>query len=261
MSPQLKKRIMRWLGPLMRGWPDEGRRIVQGPHLRALLARASRESAGFRRVFNAGAGECGYSPLLLGLPGVEMSFEGDYGFRSKLPFAPNPRQVFFGTSLDSIPLADKTMDLILCTEVLEHVQEDQKALDDIARVLAPGGWLLITVPTPPAPYDPAHVREGYRPEELAAMLAERGFEVVESRFCMYFFFRSLLAYWHRVPWWPRIMTGVMAGLDRLIPIGPPMDLMILARLVNQQATVSYSRLQADYIPAEERSVPYHLESM
>jgi SAM-dependent methyltransferase len=240
----------------MPGWPDEGRRIVQGPHLRALLARASREFIRFHRVFNAGAGEGSYSPLLLKLPGVESVFEGDFGYRSGVPFRTDPKQVFFGTSLASIPLAEKTMDLILCTEVLEHIVEDEQALDEITRVLMPGGWLLITVPTPPAPFDPAHVREGYRPEELAGMLAERGFEIVESRFCMYFFFRSLLAYWWRLPWCPRILTRLLAGLDRLVPIGPPMDLMILARLANDRLAVACPQAQAGSAHEAGRSEPF-----
>ena len=45
--------------------------------------------------------------------------------------------------------------------MLEHIADDGAALDELRRVLAPGGWLLIAVPTPPAAYDPNHVREGY----------------------------------------------------------------------------------------------------
>jgi hypothetical protein len=109
-------------------------------------------------------------------------------------------------------------------------------------VINPGGWLLITVPTPPAVPDSAHVREGYRPEELAGMLSQRGFEVVEYRFCMHFFFRFLLKNWSRPPWCPRILIRALAHLDRLLPIGPPMDLMILARMAesNRQRSPAIS---------------------
>jgi SAM-dependent methyltransferase len=114
--------------------------------------------------------------------------------------------------------------------VLEHIQEHEQALDEITRIMAPAGWLLISVPTPPAPPDPMHVREGYRPEELSAMLTQRGFEIIETRFCMYFFFRFLFEYWSRMFWKPRILIGGLAVLDKLLPLGPPMDVMILARL-------------------------------
>jgi SAM-dependent methyltransferase len=106
-------------------------------------------------------------------------------------------------------------------------------LNEIARVLNPGGWLLITVPTPPAVPDTAHVREGYRPEELSTMLAERGFEIVETRFCMYYFFRFILKNWSSPPWCPRIFIRTLAYLDRMLPIGPPMDLMLLGRMAGR----------------------------
>ena len=115
-------------------------------------------------------------------------------------------------------------------EVLEHIADHEDALNEIARVTAPGGWLLITVPTPPAVPDRMHAREGYRPEELAAMLTRRGFDVIDTRFCMYFFFRFVLRNWARLPWCPKGLILGLAILDGLLPIGPPMDLMILAQM-------------------------------
>jgi SAM-dependent methyltransferase len=229
----LKRNILKWCWPLMPGWPDEGRRIVQGPHLRGLLAKATNGTGQFPRVFNAGAGEGGYSPLLLALPGIQTLVESDYDFGSKNPNRIDPRQVFFAASLVWIPLGDKSVNLVLCTEVLEHIEEHEQALDEITRVMADGGWLVITVPTPPAPPDANHVREGYRPEELAGMLEKRGFRIVESRLCMRFFFRFVLANWWKVkPWCPRIAIRTLSYFDRVLPIGPPMDLMILAQLHN-----------------------------
>jgi SAM-dependent methyltransferase len=233
-----KNYIRRWFWPLMRGWPDEGRRIVQGPHLTSLLDRAVADSGKFRRIYNAGAGEGGYSGLLLSLPGVESLVESDFGWRSFHPPVTNPKQLFFCASLTEVPIADHTFDLVLCTEVLEHIQEHEQALDEIVRVAAPSGWLLITVPTPPAIDDPAHVREGYKAAELGGMLEQRGFEVVDKRFCMHFWFRLVLKNWSRLPWCPRILIRIFAWLDRILPIGPPMDLMILARLVGAKTRPS-----------------------
>jgi SAM-dependent methyltransferase len=167
--------------------------------------------------------------LLLKLAGIECLLESDYGYRSGRPRQFDPRQVFFCSSLVSIPIADESCDLVLCTEVLEHIQEHEQALDELARVTAPGGWLLITVPTPPAIPDTNHVREGYREQELAGMLTRRGYRVVESRFCMYYFFRFVLANWSRWFCRPNILISALSTLDRCLPIGPPMDLLILAQ--------------------------------
>lgn len=233
MKVPFKKSLQKWLWPLMPGWPDEGRRIVQGGPLRDLVARAMQETAGFPCVFNAGAGEGGYTPLLLNLPGVQSLVESDFGWRSQAPDRVDPRQRFFCASLTAIPVPKQMFDLTLCTEVLEHIAEHEQALDELARITRPGGWLLITVPRPPAVPDPAHVREGYQPADLRQMLSERGFEVVESRSCMYFFFRLVLKYWSLPPWCPRIVIRTLARLDCLVPLGPPMDLMILGRMVSK----------------------------
>ena len=229
MDNRWKNIARRVLWPVMRGWPDEGRRIVQSPHLRALLSLAASKSQRFRKVYNAGAGECGYSRLLLAMPGVERLVESDFGWQSFRPSQASSKQLFFCASLVEIPICDATFDLVLCTEVLEHIAEDEQALDELARVTAPEGWLLITVPTPPAIADPAHVREGYKPQDLNAMLAKRGFHVVEQRFCMHFWFRFVLRNWSRLPWCPRFLIRILARADRIMPVGPPMDLMMLAQ--------------------------------
>jgi SAM-dependent methyltransferase len=48
--------------------------------------------------------------------------------------------------LESLPFADGSFDLILATDVLEHIEHDADALTELRRVSAPGGRLLITVP-------------------------------------------------------------------------------------------------------------------
>ncbi|MEL6712234.1 MAG: methyltransferase domain-containing protein [Planctomycetota bacterium] len=45
-----------------------------------------------------------------------------------------------------LPIATDSVDTVLCTEVLEHVPEPARFLDEIGRVLKPGGKALVTVP-------------------------------------------------------------------------------------------------------------------
>lgn len=47
---------------------------------------------------------------------------------------------------DPIPLDDGIGDLVICTEVLEHVPDPRKFLGELIRITRPGGQLLITVP-------------------------------------------------------------------------------------------------------------------
>lgn len=43
---------------------------------------------------------------------------------------------------EAIPLADRSVDCVVCVDVLEHVTDLDRVLDEIARVLQPGGLLL-----------------------------------------------------------------------------------------------------------------------
>ena len=44
------------------------------------------------------------------------------------------------------PFADDTFDRIIASEVMEHIPDDLAALDELARVLKPGGTIAVTVP-------------------------------------------------------------------------------------------------------------------
>lgn len=50
-----------------------------------------------------------------------------------------------GTILD-MPYADASFDVVLASEILEHVPEDEQAISELVRILAPGGTLAVTVP-------------------------------------------------------------------------------------------------------------------
>jgi SAM-dependent methyltransferase len=69
---------------------------------------------------------------------------------------------------------------VLAFEVLEHVEADGALLREIARVLRPGGTLMLSVPIRPSLWTPlddacGHVRR-YEPEELFAKLRAAGIE-------------------------------------------------------------------------------------
>jgi SAM-dependent methyltransferase len=75
-------------------------------------------------------------------------------------------------SLAAIP--DAHFDRVVCTEVIEHASEPEALLRDIARVLKPGGRLVVTTPIrlTENPEDPNHVREWF-PVEFVHMF-DRG---------------------------------------------------------------------------------------
>jgi len=54
-------------------------------------------------------------------------------------------QSLLQASLEAIPLRDRSQRSVLCNCVLEHIRADAAALAELARVLAPGGYLLLTL--------------------------------------------------------------------------------------------------------------------
>ncbi len=55
------------------------------------------------------------------------------------------RQVV-GNVGDKIPLKDRSLDVVLCGEIIEHVPDNDKALEEIRRVLRNGGQFVLSVP-------------------------------------------------------------------------------------------------------------------
>ena len=48
---------------------------------------------------------------------------------------------------EQIPFADEMFDLVICTQMLEYVSEPAAAIGEIYRVLRPGGWVFLSVPS------------------------------------------------------------------------------------------------------------------
>jgi len=54
--------------------------------------------------------------------------------------------VDFHADITALPLGDESFDLVLCSHVLEHVQDDAAALAELRRILRPDGVAIIQVP-------------------------------------------------------------------------------------------------------------------
>lgn len=51
--------------------------------------------------------------------------------------------------IQSLPFADESFDVVLCSHVLEHVENDRRAILEIYRILRKGGWGILQVPLDP----------------------------------------------------------------------------------------------------------------
>jgi len=84
----------------------------------------------------------------------------------------------YESDITGIPVSDATFDVVICTEVLEHVPYPIDALKEMARIVKPGGRILVTAPLASylhqAPY---HYYGGYTPYWYRRFLPETGFEL------------------------------------------------------------------------------------
>ncbi len=78
-----------------------------------------------------------------------------------------------------LPFKDGVFDGVLCSEVIEHVFEKERVLDEIKRVLRPGGWLILTAPMSwGLHYEPSDFWR-FTPYALRRLLEDREFNVVQ----------------------------------------------------------------------------------
>ncbi len=84
-------------------------------------------------------------------------------------------------SATELPLADASVDAVLALDIVEHIEDDRRALVEMARVLRPGGVGVITVPAFPflwSAHDEAlHHKRRYTRATLERVLAEAGLSV------------------------------------------------------------------------------------
>ncbi|GIU93842.1 MAG: hypothetical protein KatS3mg012_0299 [Gaiellaceae bacterium] len=108
---------------------------VRAPLVRWLAAEARRahEELGRYRVLDVGCGAKPYEPLFA--PFVE-SYVG-------VDPVDNPHADLRG-SVEELPAADGSFDVVLCTQVLEHCDDPRRAVSELRRVTAPGGRVLAT---------------------------------------------------------------------------------------------------------------------
>lgn len=83
--------------------------------------------------------------------------------------------------IDSLPFADGTFDLLCALDIIEHVDDDGKAMAELARVATMGATLLLSTPLHPGMWssfdDLVGHRRRYEPRQIQALLQRHGFTI------------------------------------------------------------------------------------
>lgn len=130
-----------------RMYGEAGRRHKQRRRLEVLQEAMRRVGTAPLRVLDVGCGDGYAAAALLGsVPyrsyvGVDLSPAKLLAAASRLP-----RSTSLMADAEALPVADGTVDCVLCLETLEHLPSPERALQEILRVLAPGGVCVLSVP-------------------------------------------------------------------------------------------------------------------
>lgn len=166
--------------------PDEmSGQLVAAEHLVRYTWAASFSDG--RRVLDAGCG-VGYGAEMLNRAGAAAVYAID---NSPAALELARASVSEGVTLEqgdvaALPYPDDSFDLVVCFEVIEHIEQPERVLDELARVLHADGLLLLSSPNRDryVPGNPHHRHEYVRPELQAALDARFGSARIISQHVM-----------------------------------------------------------------------------
>lgn len=121
------------------------------------------------QMLNAGCGTRDISPVLRRNGTTDIT---------RYDIASSDPDVVIGP-IESMPFADESFDSALCNAVLEHVENAERGIRELARVVRKGGYLVVTVPF----LQPYHPSPGdfrrYTADGLAQLGRDAGLDVID----------------------------------------------------------------------------------
>ena len=177
-------------------------------------------------VLDAGCGSGRHLRGLAGIPGVKYfgidrkqeDLDKAAASLKEIPGAIPDNCLIANADVRNLPFAATFFDCVICSEVLEHIDEHEQALKELVRVLKPNGSLVISVPR----YFPERIcwllsrdyrnEEGghvriYKKKKLPKMLNSHGFK------CWKIKYKHAL---HVPYWWIRCMVGHKNEENRMV---------------------------------------------
>ncbi|MGB2695537.1 MAG: class I SAM-dependent methyltransferase [Dehalococcoidia bacterium] len=154
------------------------------------------------RLLDVGCGQGRHLLEMSRLPGLQIGVDWERGDLHKAAYwyhtmhrngEVNGRVYFMQGDAPRLPFKDAAFDRVLCTEVMEHVSDDREVLEELIRVLRPGGVIAISVPDESSErilwkispqyrnWPGGHVRI-YRRSDVPRMLYEGGVRPYAIRF-------------------------------------------------------------------------------
>jgi SAM-dependent methyltransferase len=161
-----------------------------------LLRALKRLNANGKIILDAGCGGGDYAFVLAQkyphsvVKGIELNQIAYESCKQKNSLLELPNVTFIHRDLCE-PFGNSKYHLILSVDVMEHIEDDDKVLENMFLALRAGGQLLLHVPLVEKhifkkiremPRQPDHVRDGYEEKDLLKKLKDNGFIIIEKRY-------------------------------------------------------------------------------
>ena len=135
------------------------------------------------RILDAGAGELRNKPLCSHLVYVSQDvcqYDGTGDAQGLQTGTWDTSNIDLVCDIVNVPEPDASFDVILCSEVFEHLPDALKVLDEFARLLKPGGKLIVTAPFASlVHFAPHHFATGFSRYWYEWHLPLRNFDIQE----------------------------------------------------------------------------------
>ncbi len=150
--------------------------------VRRFIIRRRLKEKKFKKILELG---CGISPILEAGEGI---IQTDFSHQALRHLNAQTRNgtAFRGINCDAtrLPFTDEAFDGIICSEVIEHIEEDEKALGEMSRILRRGGELFLTCPMHQTYFGfddelVGHYRR-YETEDLQSRLSRCGLKEIKT---------------------------------------------------------------------------------
>lgn len=136
-----------------------------------------------KKILDAGAGECQYRQFCQHLKYTSQDIANYTGSGDRKGLQTgrwDNSQIDIVSDITQIPRPDKSFDAVLCTEVLEHVENPFTALNEFSRLTKKGGWLILTAPFASlVHFSPHYYYSGFSTNFYKKNLPKYGYKLVK----------------------------------------------------------------------------------
>jgi SAM-dependent methyltransferase len=135
------------------------------------------------RILDAGAGEQQFKKFCSHLNYVSQDFAKYDGSGDGKGFQVgswDQENLDIISDITAIPQPDSSFDVVLCTEVFEHLPNPLLALKEFSRLIRPNGYLIITAPfCSLTHFSPHHYYSGFNRYFYETHLPVNGFKIID----------------------------------------------------------------------------------